>query len=151
MNPSRILRFLLGSTLGLLILGLAAAGMGFWLVQRLSAPPARPVFDNERSLKPSPSPSKKPPSSAPRTSATATPTPLPKGSYRATVNFPSGLSVRSAPKSDATRVGGVDFAEEVLVLETSDDAQWQRIRVDSSGEEGWIKAGNIKRLDAQSQ
>jgi Bacterial SH3 domain len=145
MNPSRLFRFLLGSTLGLMILGLGVVGIGILLVQRLSAPPPRPVFENEWSMQPTPSPAKKPVKGA----KVSSPKPQNKVSYLATVSFPSGLSLRSRPQSDATRIGGVGFAEQVEVLETKADAEWIRVRVQSSRLEGWIKAGNIQRIEPE--
>jgi hypothetical protein len=70
---------------------------------------------------------------------------LPAGAYEATVSFSEGLSVRDAP--DGGRVGGVDFNEKVIVLEESEDKRWVKIRAEQSNVEGWVKAGNLTRVN----
>jgi uncharacterized protein YgiM (DUF1202 family) len=65
--------------------------------------------------------------------------------YQARVTWQSGLSLRSEPTSESTRLGGLDYNTKVSVVGTSSDGQWQRIRL-SDGREGWIKAGNISRV-----
>ncbi len=144
MKSPKIFRFLLGSVLGLVILGIGLLGLGYFAVQRLSTPPERPVFENERTNQSSPSPASTP-SSTNSTPAEATPS-LTDG-YIATVSFSGGLSVRDNPSNDAARIGGVEFNQEVVVLEDSADGDWQRIRSQTSDLEGWVKAGNLKRVN----
>jgi Bacterial SH3 domain len=146
MKLPKLFRFLLGSTLGLVILGIGLLGLGYFVVQRMSALPERPVFENERTNTPSPSPAS---TSSPtnETPAEATPSPTPTDGYLATVSFSSGLSLRDNPSNDAARIGGVEFNEEVVVLEDSSDRKWQRIRSQTSDLEGWVKAGNLKRVN----
>lgn len=64
-----------------------------------------------------------------------------------TVVEPLGLFLRSAPDADADRLGGIVQGEAVTLLSTSSDGQWQRVRRELDGTEGWVKAGN---LDAAS-
>ncbi|MFO0164598.1 MAG: SH3 domain-containing protein, partial [Microcystis sp.] len=66
--------------------------------------------------------------------------------YQARVTWQSGLSLRSQPTSESTRLGGLDYNTKVSVVGTSSDGQWQRVRL-SDGREGWIKAGNISRVE----
>ncbi len=63
------------------------------------------------------------------------------GTHR--VSEPLGLYLRSAPDADADRLGGIVQGEAVTLLETSADGQWQRVRRELSGAEGWVKAGNL--------
>jgi hypothetical protein len=70
---------------------------------------------------------------------------LPQGAYKGRVTWSSGLSLRADPNSSANRVGGVDYNSELIILETSQDGQWQKVRVANGSQEGWIKAGNIKK------
>lgn len=141
MNLARVFQFLLGSTLGLGILALAVLGGGYLLVQQLSAPPPKPIFDNEGTVgKTTPSPT---PTASPSPQVTPEPSPSPEGKL-ATVEYGEGLSVRDNPSADAARIGGVEYQEEVRLLEESADQQWQRIRSESTGVEGWVKAGNLK-------
>jgi hypothetical protein len=98
----------------------------------------------------SPSPSPSTPLTPAETNKNATPTPspeqaVPKGAYKGKVTWSSGLSLRSEPNSSAGRVGGVDYNSELIILETSKDGLWQKVRVANGTQEGWIKAGNVKR------
>lgn len=104
-------------------------------------PEASPSPETKAQEKPSPSPT-----------ATPTPTPspkaeekLPKGAYKAKVTWSSGLSLRSNPNTDAERVGGVGYDANLIVLETSADGSWAKVRSPESGQEGWVKAGNLKK------
>lgn len=71
---------------------------------------------------------------------------LPPNAYRALVTWPQGLSLRAEPSINAGRVGGVYFDDQVIILESSADGQWQRVRVPGGNQEGWVKAGNTKRI-----
>ncbi|WP_019504899.1 SH3 domain-containing protein [Pleurocapsa sp. PCC 7319] len=71
---------------------------------------------------------------------------LPANSYRAVVTWPQGLSLRAEPSINAGRVGGVYFDEQIIILENSADGQWQRVRVPGGNQEGWVRAGNAKRI-----
>lgn len=72
-------------------------------------------------------------------------TPLPAGAYTARVTWQQGLSLRAEPNSQAERVGGVGYNQEVVVLDTSDDKIWQKIRLVNGEQEGWVKARNVQR------
>jgi hypothetical protein len=162
MSMSRFFQFFLGSTLGIAIMVAAGLGAGYLAIVRFSASPPRPTFDNERGMTPKPVAKKSDPknqqaqkseSASPSPAASPSPTPTPQataspaGKYLATVSYGEGLSVRSDPSVDAERIGGVDYQENVVVLEESSDQQWQRIRSEASGVEGWVKAGNIERAE----
>lgn len=157
---SNILKFTLGIFLAIAILvgsGLAAA---LYFMNRTAIPPAKPVFSNDTpAVKPpaskvsdakakttsnsaaSPSPT---PTESPK--AEASPQPLPPGAYRGLVTWPQGLSLRSEPLQEASKVGGVAFNQKVTILQTSSDQAWQKIRLES-GEEGWVKAGNTQKVE----
>ena len=70
---------------------------------------------------------------------------LPPNAYRGTVTWPQGLSLRAEPDINAGRVGGIEAKANIIILENSADGKWQRVRLPWSGQEGWVKAGNIKR------
>jgi hypothetical protein len=72
---------------------------------------------------------------------------LPAGAYQAKVTWSTGLSLRSEPSTDAERIGGVDYNAELIILSTSNDNQWQKVRVPSSGQEGWVKSGNVEKIN----
>lgn len=132
MKWSRLFQVLLGSSLGIVIVIAALGGVGYFLTTQWSRLPPRPVFDNER-----PSPAAQ--------SATETVRSSPS-SYKATVNYPEGLVVRDAPDNAASQISGVDFQQTVVVLSESADKQWQKIRSESGEVEGWVRSGNVERL-----
>ncbi|MBW4645478.1 MAG: SH3 domain-containing protein [Goleter apudmare HA4340-LM2] len=155
---SNLLKFTLGIFLAIAILlgsGLAAA---LYFINRTAIPPAKPVFSNDtpavKPQAPKVSDAKakttpKPAASAspsPTATPTESPQPLPPGAYRGVVTWPQGLSLRSEPEQDATRVGGVGVNQKIVILEESQDKAWQKIRLES-GEEGWVKAGNTQKVE----
>ncbi|MDX2272613.1 MAG: SH3 domain-containing protein [Cyanobacteriota bacterium] len=79
------------------------------------------------------------------TSSPATPPPQPvtigAGSQGRVIE-PIGLALRAEPQADGQYLGGIPVNEIVIVLEVSSDGRWQRVRR-QTGEEGWIKAGNL--------
>jgi len=68
--------------------------------------------------------------------------------YPARITQSQGLNVRQSPGRDAARVGGVDYNQRVVVLEDSPDKEWQRVRIEGSDVEGWIKSGYTERVDS---
>ena len=70
---------------------------------------------------------------------------LPPNAYRAVVTWPEGLSLRSEPSVDADRIGGIGADATIIILEDSTDGKWQRVRLPSNGQEGWVKGGNTER------
>lgn len=62
------------------------------------------------------------------------------------VTYPEGLILRDAPNTDAAQIGGLGYNQEVVVLEETEDQEWQRVQM-ASGEEGWIRAGNVEPIE----
>lgn len=165
---SVIFQFILGFMLGIILITGTAAGLGFYYVSRMSVAPPKPVFSEEKAQPPSEQPqteAKKPAASPEETTqanseALATPTEekpkaeeeekeeleLPPNAYKARVTWEQGLSLREEPDSNAVRIGGVDHNAEIIILEESQDKQWQKVRLPWSEQEGWVKAGNIERI-----
>lgn len=75
--------------------------------------------------------------------------PLPPGAYPARVSWSQGLILRAEAKQDSERIGGVGFNQKIVVIEESEDKVWQKIRLEGSDKEGWVKAGNTQKVDAQ--
>ncbi|MGA1475367.1 MAG: SH3 domain-containing protein [Prochlorothrix sp.] len=145
MNLSNLLRFLLGVSLGLALLLTGSIAAARYLLEQFTTPPAKPIFAEEL---PSPSPSPVPvvvasptPSPGPNPSPSPTASPTPPPGDTGTVSWPDGLVIRESPSVGAGTVGGVDYNQRVVILETSADGDWQRIWF--NGTEGWIKAGNL--------
>ncbi|MGK7913588.1 MAG: SH3 domain-containing protein [Synechococcus sp.] len=70
-------------------------------------------------------------------------TPSTSASYRGRVTWRRGLAIRVEPRDGAAQIDGIPFSEVVTILSTSSDGRWRRVRRDSTGTEGWVKAGNI--------
>ena len=134
-------KFILGVVLAIALLALAGVGVSRYLIAQLATPPAKPIYAND--------PSPLPPGSTPKPSAapaapSPTPSPVADGAP-ARVTQPIGLILRKDPATDALQIGGVDYNQEVTVLEDAPDGAWQRVRL-ANGLEGWVKGGNTERL-----
>ena len=166
---SGLLQFMVGFVLGVVILVGGATAVAYILLSGMNSNPPKPVFTEEKkeetkeekAAKPIPTtPVQEQPQAEVKESPTAAPAPkaAPKPSpearkreatsegYQARVTWQSGLSLRSEPTSESTRLGGLDYNTKVSVVGTSSDGQWHRVRL-SDGREGWIKAGNISRVE----
>lgn len=166
---SGLLQFMVGFVLGVAILVGGATAVAYMLLSGMNSNPPKPVFTEEKkeetkeekAAKPIPTtPVQEQPQAEVKESPTAAPAPKasPKPSpeetkretksegYQARVTWQSGLSLRSEPTSESTRLGGLDYNTKVSVVGTSSDGQWHRVRL-SDGREGWIKAGNISRVE----
>lgn len=89
------------------------------------------------------------PSPAPTPSASPSPQTLEAGAYKARVTWSRGLSVRSNPTLESDRIGGVAYKQDIVVLSESDDKRWLKIRTEDGETEGWVKAGNLERVDSE--
>ncbi|MDB9509038.1 SH3 domain-containing protein [Microcystis aeruginosa CS-338/01] len=166
---SGLLQFMVGFVLGVAILVGGATAVAYMLLSGMNSNPPKPVFTEEKkeetkeekAAKPIPTtPVQEQPQAEVKESPTAAPAPkvAPKPSpearkkettsegYQARVTWQSGLSLRSQPTTESTRLGGLDYNTKVSVVGTSSDGQWHRVRL-SDGREGWIKAGNISRVE----
>ncbi|MEQ8539920.1 MAG: SH3 domain-containing protein [Coleofasciculus sp. D1-CHI-01] len=154
---SGITKFLIGFTLGITILLAGGGAVAYYFFTKLSVNPAKPIFAEEQKAKSpvkSPDSAKKPAQSAQKPKPSPSPTPsespeeeLPPGAYEARVTWPEGLSLRDSPSLNANRIGGVAYNKEIIILKESDDQKWQRVRLSGSEQEGWVKAGNVERVE----
>lgn len=156
---SALLQFLIGFFLGVFFLVGGTAALGFVFLSRMTASPPKPIFaeEKEQTLTEKPETTadvSESPDPEPETLAEASPEPvveekekeeLPAGAYKARVTWSDGLSLRSTPGYDAERIGGVGYNSELIILRT--EGEWQRVRLPNSGQEGWVKAGNVARVD----
>ncbi|MEH2310175.1 MAG: SH3 domain-containing protein [Nostoc sp.] len=165
---SSVTKFLLGFFLAIAVLVGGGVAIGLYFVNRTGIPPAKPVFSNDSpsvkaqapkatepgggkpSLKPG-NQAQSSPTSTPTESPKATPSPkpLPSGAYRGRVNWAEGLSLRSQPNQEAEKIGGVAFNQKIIILEENQDKSWQKIRLEGSEQEGWVKAGNTEKVNEQ--
>jgi uncharacterized protein YgiM (DUF1202 family) len=156
---SGLLQFMVGFVLGVVILVGGATAVAYILLSGMNSNPPKPVFTEEKKEETKEEKAAKPqaevkesPTAAPAPKASPKPSPeetkreTKSEGYQARVTWQSGLSLRSEPTSESTRLGGLDYNTKVSVVGTSSDGQWHRVRL-SDGREGWIKAGNISRVE----
>ncbi|MBD6616040.1 SH3 domain-containing protein [Komarekiella sp. 'clone 1'] len=169
---SGLLKFTLGFFLAIAVLIGGGVATALYFINRTAIPPAKPIFANDSpavkaqapkaketgasnptstsgaAIKSSPSSTSTPsPTESPKTVQSSKP--LPPGTYRGRVSWAEGLSLRAEPNQAAQRIGGVGFNQKIIILEESEDKTWQKIRVEASEQEGWVKAGNTEKVDEQ--
>ncbi|MGB5592618.1 MAG: SH3 domain-containing protein [Crocosphaera sp.] len=160
---SGVFQFLLGFFLGIFLLVGGTASLAYVVFARMSANPEKPTFAEEKppetTAKTDPLPVAKTETKTQEVAEVAAKEPeieevveeekeeLPTGAYRATVTWSTGLSIRSEADSEAERIGGVDYNSELIILKTSPDGNWQKIRLPGSQQEGWVKAGNVQKVE----
>lgn len=142
MSISGFFQFILGFFLGVGILTGSAAGVAFLLFSKMTIAPEKPVFSEEKTV------AKTEPSETQKQSKTVfdKENELESNAYRARVTWPDGLVLRGGPTVRAVRLGGLSYNSEVIVLEHSQDKEWQKIRIPQSNRQGWIKSGNIEKI-----
>lgn len=151
MSLTGISQFVLGFALAIGLLFASGVAATRYLLTRVATPPPRPAFSNDPSPAPVASPAAAPaanssaPAAAPAESQAASSSPVAQG-YAARINQPIGLILRQEASADAAQVGGVDFNQQVTVLEDSPDGAWQKVRLED-GTEGWVKGGNTERIN----
>lgn len=168
---SGLLKIILGVSLAFSILIGSGVAAALYFMNRTSVAAPKPIYPNDSpavrakaaaEAKASPTPTPVDSEAKAQAEATPTPTPTPKetpevvqeeplpdGAYNARVTWQKGLSLRAEPTQNANRVGGVGFNEKIIVLEVSPDNVWQKIRVEGSKQEGWVKAGNTRKTDGE--
>jgi len=150
-------KVMLGMVVALLLMSLAGIVTVRYFMARLAVQPPKPIFENDtpiqsdiNSATTSAATATLSPDSTPAAIATATPTPEPSASpegYEAIIIQPIGMVLREGPGTSFERAGGIDYNETVIVLEESVDQEWMRVRLPDTGQEGWIKSGNTRRLN----
>lgn len=143
---TNLLKFLLGIGLAIAFLTVGSVATARYLVAQFTAPPPKPIYPEEnkprKPLVQAPNPIL---ATQPSPSPSPSPDPLPPGAYAARVTWPEGLILRDGASAQANPIGGVEFNDAVIVLSESPDGAWQRLRVEATKQEGWVKAGNTER------
>jgi hypothetical protein len=147
-----LIKFLLGFALAIALLGLGGVVTARYFITKLTAPPPRPTFANDKPAVTKTSVASKSAAANAATpqdsSSSASPAPtLEPGAYQARVVQPIGLILRDGPGRDSTQIGGIEYNSRVVVLEESPDKVWQRVRLENSDRAGWVKAGNTERVN----
>lgn len=149
-----VLQLLIGITLGLALMVGGSVAAGYYVFTKLSVTPERPTFAEEKPKQPvaNASPVTNPKKASPEPILTPAPSPAPPSPeaeaalYKGVINWSDGLILRESPSNTASRIGGVGYNQQVVVLEESPDQNWQRIRIVATGKVGWIKAGNMDKV-----
>ncbi|HEY9859078.1 MAG TPA: SH3 domain-containing protein [Candidatus Obscuribacterales bacterium] len=143
---------MLGFALAIALLGLGGVVIARYFITKLTTPPPRPTFANDKPAATKAAVAAKSGTSgntaAPQDDSSASPTPaLEPGTYQARVVQPIGLILRDGPGSNSNQIGGIEYNSRVVVLEESPDKVWQRVRLENSDRVGWVKAGNTERIN----
>jgi hypothetical protein len=159
MTLAGIAKFVLGVSLAIAILAGSSVAVALYFMYTVTNHPPKPTFANEnvnRKQKAAPASKEQAQLRKLEKSTTDTAkadpaeetksTELEPGTYRARVSWEQGLSLRAEPGASAERIGGLDYNQQIVVLEESPDKNWQRVRLADSDREGWIKAGNIEKM-----
>ncbi|KOP23507.1 peptide-binding protein [Hapalosiphon sp. MRB220] len=158
---TQVFKYIFGFILAIAILIGGGFAMALYFMNRVSAPPPKPIYANDQPPVKTQAPKSQTPKtnqvSLEKSSSTPKETPkpeespesLPPGAYKARVTWKQGLRLRKEPTPDAERVGGAAFNQKVIVLEESSDNDWQKIRLENSDQEGWVKSGNVAKIDGQ--
>ena len=161
---SRLLQFIIGFIVGISILGGVGFAAGYYFFTKMAATPPRPVFAEEQNKdKTSEGDSAGEEKEESKADVAATEEEeeqeeqekqedkeeeeLEPGAYKAKVNWPEGLILRDKPGEDAEQLSGIAFDEEVIVLKESEDGRWQQVRIPNSDRQGWIKGGNVDKVE----
>lgn len=146
MSWSGLVKVSVGLFLAIALLAGGSLLAAQYFITKLSAPPPKPIYPNDKpitakTMTKAKSAVEKPdaPNDAPSLK------PLPSGAFTGRVSQPIGLILRDAPGRDSGQVGGIEYNDKVIVLETSADGDWQKVRLQTSDREGWVKAGNVEK------
>lgn len=149
-------KLILGTVLALVLVSLAGVVTARYLMGRLAVLPAKPLYGDEQSPATTTAPNPTPPVMTAEPAPVVTPPPnptappadapaVPTDSYEAVVNQPIGLVLREGPGTDRPQLGGLDYNQTVVVLDETTAQAWVKVRVSATGQEGWVKAGNLRR------
>lgn len=156
MTLAGVAKFVIGVSLAIALMIGGSVLVGLYFMYKVTSHPPKPVFSNEKVNQKVAAKAKNPPqviteplpsATAPKPSETKSVEPLAPGTYKARVNWSQGLSLRAEPNADALRIGGLDYNQQIVVLEESADKNWQKVRLADGEQEGWIKAGNLERQE----
>lgn len=156
---STLVKLFLGVVIAIALLVTGSVALALIFINRAATPPPKPIFANDtatvkKQAKVSTSSAAAKSTVAAKPSANPSPSkpaasPLASGTYAARVTWEQGLSIRSEPSLESERIGSVDYNQQVIVLEESQDQKWQRIRLDDDELQGWVKAGNTERVKSE--
>lgn len=152
---SQLMQFILGFLLGVALIAAGAVGAAYYYFKKVSSTvPEKPIYpetvaetasDRSEDVETQPELESESATDIEPGSATTPQENIPPNAYYANVTWSEGLSLRAEPDIDSDRIGGVGYNARILILEDSADKNWQKIRIPSSQQEGWVKAGNVRK------
>lgn len=144
MSISGVFQFILGFFLGICILSGSAVGVAYYLFTQMTAVPSKPIFPEEKTREIS---TQKTIEIDKKTDSLFNKSKIESDGYRARVTWPQGLILRAQPTSQSDRLGAIGYKSEIIVIQDSQDLEWQKIRELQTNREGWIKSGNIEKIN----
>lgn len=141
MSFSGVIQFILGFIIGVALLAGSSAAAAYLLFSGLASAPPKPVFSEEVEKVATASEE-----GEAQEASQSSEEELPSGAYKARVTWSEGLILRAEPGVDSERIGGIPFNREIIILEETEDKEWQKVRL-KSDKEGWIKSGNIEKVE----
>jgi uncharacterized protein YgiM (DUF1202 family) len=130
MSRSNVAPSILGILVGLLTVGFVAGTASFLFLQHLSRSPVKPSFADVKKD-----------AANPQLDIRA----ADDKTYPALVVYQGDLVLRDKPDKNGKVLDKLRFDETVSVIGESDNKQWQQVRFEAKGVEGWVQAGNVKR------
>jgi uncharacterized protein YgiM (DUF1202 family) len=130
MPRSNLAPSILGIILGLLAVSFITAGGSFLVLQQLSRSPQKPNFADVKKD---------------AANSQLDIRSVDDKTYLALVVYQGDLILRDKPDSSGKVLDKLRFDDTVTVVGESDNKQWQQVRFESKGIEGWIQVGNVKR------
>ena len=151
-----IVKLVLGVIIAIALLVTGSVALALIFINRASTPPPKPIFANDsaavkKQAKASPSSTvaKSKTVAATPSKPVSSPSPASASTNKVRVTWEQGLSVRTEPNLEAERIGSIDYNQEAIVLEKSQDQKWERIRLEDGELEGWVKAGNTEPVKTE--
>lgn len=133
-----IIKFIIGFVLAIAILAGGSVAAALYFVTKLTALPPKPSFPND------PTPEA---IAATKASQATNSSEAKVQGPTARVIWPDGLILRDSAGYDANSIGGIVYNQRVIILETTPDKEWERVRVEKTNEEGWVKGGNTELVN----
>jgi hypothetical protein len=133
MNWSKIAQLIIGIFLGLALVAGGLTLAGFFYFSQFSGAPKKPTFPNDDK-------------------AAVTPK---IAAYPAEVSYQNGLTLRTAPTTEAKSLAVLDFRHPVKVLDISADQKWQKVETDIEKDDltktlvGWVGIGNVEKVQPE--
>lgn len=154
---SALVKFFLGVIIAIALLVTGSVALALIFINRASTPPPKPIFANDSAVvkkqaktSPANTAAKSKVAAKPASEPVSSPDPASASSTnRVRVTWEQGLSIRTEPSLEAERIGSIDYNQEAIVLEKSQDQKWERIRLEDGELEGWVKAGNTEPVKTE--